>query len=162
MLCFALNCFIAEFCFLLGCCALAKVSPHWTTAATEEYSSFRLFLFWIPNFALIFLQFNSKLDWRPMEIGKSWRDARSARRIVPQGTSLENSNFYSKNLKIPYPSLRGYVEDHNGWNYLTPGYFSDSQDQGYYARSGNEHSNSHSGYYGFLSSGGQGKEFFCL
>ena len=92
-----------------------------------------------------------------MEIGKSWRDARSARRIVPQGTSLENSNFYSKNLKIPYPSLRGYVEDHNGWNYLTPGYFSDSQDQGYYARSGNEHSNSPSGYYGFISSVGQGK-----
>ena len=92
-----------------------------------------------------------------METGRSWTDARYTRGIVPQGKSLGNSNFYLNYLKVPYPYSRGYVEDHNGWNYLTPGYSSDSQDQGYYARSRNEHSNNYSSYSGYISSGGQGK-----
>ena len=111
------------------------------------------------RFALLTIKF---LDWRPIETGRSWTDARSTRGIVPQGKSLGNSNFYLNYLKVPYPYSKGYVEDHNGWNYLTPGYSSDSQDQGYFARSRNEHSNSYSSYSGYISSGGQGKEFFCL
>ena len=92
-----------------------------------------------------------------METGRSWTDARSTRGFVPQGKSLGNSNFYLNYLKVPYPYSRGYVEDHNVWNYLTPGYFSDSHDQGYDARSRNEHSNNYSSYSGYISSGGQGK-----
>ena len=105
------------------------------------------------------LQLSSQrlLDWRPMETGRSWTDARSTRGIVPQEKSLGNSNLYLNYLKVPYPYSRGYVEDHNGWNYLTPGYSSDSQDQGYYARSRNGHSNNYSSYSGYISSGGQGK-----
>ena len=106
------------------------------------------------RFALLTIKF---LDWRPIETGRSWTDARSTRGIVPQGKSLGNSNFYLNYLKVPYPYSKGYVEDHNGWNYLTPGYSSHSQDQGYFGRYRNEHSNGYSSYSGYLSSGGQGK-----
>ena len=92
-----------------------------------------------------------------METGRSWTDAKTAGGIVPQGKSLENSNFDLNYPKAPYPYSRGYVEGHYGWNYLTPGYSSDSQDQGYDAISRNEHSNSYSSNSGYISSGGQGK-----